>query len=59
MAELFLLGIGILGVVNFVADWRRKRLRWWDWPALAVFLLMIAQSVCAWLCPQVLGRIYG
>lgn len=59
MGELFLLAVGILGLVNFVLDYRRKRLRWWDWPMVVISLLMIAQSICAWICPEMLKSIYG
>ncbi len=59
MAEFILLGVGIWGILTFVADYRRKRLRWWDWPMLVIYVLLILQSICAWVCPDVLKNIYG
>ena len=59
MAEFILLGVGIWGILTFVADCRRNRLRWWDWPMLVICVLLILQSICAWVCPGVLKGIYG
>ena len=59
MAEFILLGVGIWGILTFVADYRRKRLLWWDWPMLVIYVLLILQSICAWVCPDVLKNIYG
>lgn len=59
MADFILLGVGIGGILTFVADYRRKRLRWWGWPMLVIYVLLILQSFCAWVCPGVLKSIYG
>ena len=55
---VFLLILGIAGIVNFVIEHYKKSLRWWDYCFLGISVLLVAQSLCAFLCPEILNVIY-
>lgn len=54
----FLFILGIAGIVNFVIEHYKKSLRWWDYCFLVISILLVAQSLCAVLCPEILNVIY-
>lgn len=55
---VFLLILGIAGIVNFVIEHYKESLRWWDYCFLGISVLLVAQSLCAFLCPEILNVIY-
>lgn len=45
ISSLILIIIGIIGIINFIIDYRKKTLRWWDYVAVTVCALFIAEAI--------------
>lgn len=51
--------VGLLGIINFIDDFRKKKINWWKCLLLVISILLIAQGLCACFFPDFLYRLYN
>ncbi len=54
----FLLAVGILGIINFIIDYRKKTIKWWKYIFLIISILMIAEFLLSIFNPELLYKFF-